>query len=367
MSSATKNPRPEQSIVARGVSFTFGRGETRTQVLFDNNLSIGPGELVIMTGPSGSGKTTLLTLIGALRKMQEGTLNVLGHAMENMDAPRQVALRKEIGFIFQQHNLFSSLSALENVRMATSLKPARNGVARRPAIDLLARLGLGERLHHPPANLSGGQRQRVAIARALVNRPRLVLADEPTAALDAASGEVVMDLLGELAREDGSTILLVTHDKRLIERATRIVNMVQGRIISNVVTGDSIRIGEALARSSVFSTLSASALARVVDRMRRESYPAGTTIIRQGETGERFYVIGEGTVEIIADGKRRAELGEGDFFGEIALMSDAPRNATVKSKTDVELFTLGKADFQEVLAASDNLAQRLRMALMDRQ
>jgi putative ABC transport system ATP-binding protein len=188
------------AVRARGVNFSFGTGETRTQVLCDNELEVGRGEIMILTGPSGSGKTTLLTLIGTLRRVQEGSLVVLGRELAGLGPARQVQLRTEVGFIFQHHNLFNSLTALENVRMATGLMAkvtAHEG--RRRCASILDDLGLAGRLDYLPARLSGGQRQRVAIARALVNEPALVLADEPTAALDAASSEAVMRLLRKLA------------------------------------------------------------------------------------------------------------------------------------------------------------------------
>src|SRR5262245_57486711 len=214
-------------IRVEGVNYAYGSGETRTQVLFDNDLEISRGEVVIMTGPSGSGKSTLLTLIGALRKMQDGRLEVLGRNLTKSGEADQVELRKDIGFIFQQHNLFSSLTAIENVRMATALRPASVREMNERAAEMLGRLGLAERLRHLPSSLSGGQKQRVAIARALVNHPALVLADEPTASLDAESGKTVLELLRGMADgPDRTTVLLVTHDQRVIDHADRIVNMV---------------------------------------------------------------------------------------------------------------------------------------------
>ena len=218
---------PITAICARHINYYYGSGEARSQVLIDNNFTIGRGEVVILTGPSGSGKTTLLTLIGALRHVQEGSLQVLGSELNGVDDRRQIAIRRQIGFIFQHHNLFSSLSAIENVRMATALQPESVESMNLRCSDLLTELGLGQRLSYSPSNLSGGQRQRVAIARALVNNPALVLADEPTAALDAESSEIVMRLFRQLASGiDRTTILIVTHDQRLLNHAHRIVNPV---------------------------------------------------------------------------------------------------------------------------------------------
>src|SRR3954470_19544940 len=158
--------RADVVIRAQAINYAYGIGDTRTQVLFDNNLEISRGEVVIMTGPSGSGKSTLLTLIGALRRVQEGSLMVLGRDLTHASEVSRVELRKQIGFIFQQHNLFSSLSALENVRMATALRPGTASEMNQRSIEILTRLGLGERVNYLPAELSGGQKQRVAIARA---------------------------------------------------------------------------------------------------------------------------------------------------------------------------------------------------------
>ena len=203
-----------------------------------------------MTGPSGSGKSTLLTLIGALRLMQEGRMEVLDRDLARAGENARVDLRKNIGFIFQQHNLFSSLSAIENVRMATALRPGGVKEMNERCVEILRKLGLTERIDHLPSALSGGQKQRVAIARALVNSPALVLADEPTASLDAESGQTVLELLRSLA--DGptkTTVLLVTHDQRVIDHADRIVSMVGGRIVTNSLTRIAVRICRALVES----------------------------------------------------------------------------------------------------------------------
>ena len=195
-----------------------------------------------MTGPSGCGKTTLLTLIGSLRHVQEGSLRVLGGQLAGMNDAELVEVRRNIGFIFQTHNLFESLTALQNVRMALELKDANPARIHKRAEEVLVDVGLKERVGYKPKGLSGGQRQRVAIARALVNKPKLILADEPTAALDSHSTELVMDLMKRLAKQEGTTILIVTHDIKILSLADRIVSMADGRIKSNTPTTETIRV-----------------------------------------------------------------------------------------------------------------------------
>lgn len=217
----------EPVIQIQSLSHFYGRGDLRKQILFDVNLSIYPGEIVIMTGPSGSGKTTLISLIGALRSAQSGSLRVLGQELVGASKADLVQVRRRAGYIFQAHNLLSFLTAQQNVQMAIELQ-ARPRQIEQQARAILAAVGLEQRLHHYPDSLSGGQKQRVAIARALVNCPSLVLADEPTAALDKQSGRDVVELMQKLAKEQGSTILLVTHDNRILDIADRIVEMEDG-------------------------------------------------------------------------------------------------------------------------------------------
>ena len=178
------DPTSSPVIEVNGLNHFFGSGDAKTQALFNNDLKVKRGEIVIMTGPSGSGKTTLLTLIGTLRTVQDGSLKILGEELNGMSQYGLTQIRKKIGFIFQAHNLFGSLTAFQNVKMATELA-GMNGSDVAPRIEqMLTRLGLGERVHYKPKSLSGGQKQRVAIARGLIHNPRIVLADEPTAALD---------------------------------------------------------------------------------------------------------------------------------------------------------------------------------------
>ena len=226
-------PPGEPLLRVAGVNHTFGAGDAKTQVLFDNDLEVMPGELVIMSGPSGSGKTTVLTLIGGLRSLQEGQIEIWDarrgtyRGLRGLDEAGLVEVRRLIGFIFQRHNLFDSLQAVQNVRMARELFPGSDpGRIER----LLTYLGLGNRMAYKPAGLSGGQRQRVAVARALINSPKLILADEPTAALDWDHGEEAVRLLVEQAREEGAMLLTVTHDARLIPHFGRHFRIDRGRL-----------------------------------------------------------------------------------------------------------------------------------------
>ena len=355
----------ELAIQVEGVSYWYGEGEARSQVLFDNTLEIGRGEVVIMTGPSGSGKTTLLTLIGALRRMQQGSLLVLGQDNSALGERGAVELRKHIGFIFQSHNLFSSLTALENVRMATALRPASVAEMTERSISLLGQLGLGERLDHLPAQLSGGQRQRVAIARALVNRPALVLADEPTAALDAESGQTVLGLLRRMA--DGierTTVLIVTHDQRVIDHADRVVNMIGGHIVSNSMTRMTVRITRALAQSEVLKGLSEATLTKIAGVMTVEMHPKGETIVQEGEPGDRYYLIGSGVAEAYKGGAFQEELYFGEGFGTISSFFKRPVPHTVRAKTDLELYVISQEDFERVLTTDKSFESRVRSLLM---
>jgi putative ABC transport system ATP-binding protein len=228
---AMGTPASGPVIEAHALSFAFGQGELRRQVLFDLEFEVRSGEIVLLTGPSGSGKTTLLTLIGGLRRVTEGELTVLGRPLHQATTADLTANRRDIGFIFQQHNLLEFLSARQNVELMFQLHPeVPPETVRQKAVEILTLVGLGERLDYHPSRLSGGQRQRVAIARALVTQPKLVLADEPTAALDSVTGRDVVDLLQYLARTNGCPILMVTHDNRVLDIADRILHMEDGRL-----------------------------------------------------------------------------------------------------------------------------------------
>jgi putative ABC transport system ATP-binding protein len=426
----TELPPPGSPVLrVSGVNHHFGTGETRTQVLFDNHLEVMPGELVIMSGPSGSGKTTLLTLVGGLRTLQDGQIEVWDPdrgdyaRLFGMGESELVRVRRLIGFIFQRHNLFDSLTAVQNVRMAQRLRPEVAGDPDADVRAMLGYLGLGKRLHHKPGQLSGGQRQRVAVARALVNRPKLVLADEPTAALDASSGLAVLALLRNLARprgddemvslvrgpddpageagqldpgqlallkdltrETGTTSLIVTHDARVMNLADRIVQMERGRIESNVVVAERLFVREGLRQSPAFAAILPEEQQKIADSLlvgvhpehpvrpdqlaahpgRVEVYRPGEVIVRQGDPvneHSKFYLIRRGTVEVLRTSGGRAEkvaeLGPGRYFGEVALILDQPRNATVQALGRVEVYTVDRATFDRFRDISRPFVERI--------
>ena len=231
----------QPAIIVRNLDHYFGQGQLQKQVLYDINLEINSGEITIMTGPSGSGKTTLLTLVGGLRSAQSGSLQVLGQELYGATAQQLTYARRHHGYIFQAHNLHSSLTALQNVRMGLELHPDISTVEMQTrSAEMLKEVGLGDRANYYPDDLSGGQKQRVAIARALVSHPKIVLADEPTAALDSKSGRDVVNLMQTLAQEQGCTILLVTHDNRILDIADRLVDMEDGRLTNNTMTAISL-------------------------------------------------------------------------------------------------------------------------------
>ncbi len=218
-------------VVVEDLDHAYGTGELRKQILYGISAEIPAGEIVIVTGPSGSGKTTLLTIVGALRSAQSGSVRVLGEELCQAGSGILENVRRQIGFIFQQHNLLEALTAQQNVELGLRVTRGPRGAAlRHRALEMLNAVGLAEHCDKRPEQLSGGQRQRVAIARALAAEPAMLLADEPTASLDRKSGREVVDRMQALAREKGTTILLVTHDNRILDIADRIMHLEDGRL-----------------------------------------------------------------------------------------------------------------------------------------
>ncbi len=224
-------------IEIRNASKVYGSGSAAVHAVREANLEVAPGEVLLMMGPSGSGKTTLLSMMGAILRATSGSIKLLGQEIVGMKESRLPDIRRNnIGFIFQGFNLFPALTARENVEEALKLKGFSRAKARDEAARLLDQVGLGDRAGHHPADLSGGQKQRVAIARALAGDPKILLADEPTAALDSTSGYTVMEILSTLARDHGRAVVIVTHDSRVLDYGTRQVHIEDGRLAEPVLT-----------------------------------------------------------------------------------------------------------------------------------
>jgi putative ABC transport system ATP-binding protein len=219
------------AVVCRGVTKQFGTGPTATMALRGVDLEVRPGQMTLLVGPSGCGKTTLISVIAGLLNPTAGEVAVLGEELGRLSNGGLVRFRQQnIGFVFQQYNLLPALTAAENaaIPLVIAGRPRRQAVAAAAAV--LESVGLGDRLNSLPAQLSGGQQQRVAIARALVHQPRLLVCDEPTAALDARSGQTVMALLRRVAVQPGRAVIVVTHDNRVFGYGDRIVSMSDGRV-----------------------------------------------------------------------------------------------------------------------------------------
>lgn len=223
-----------KSIVMQAVNHWFGEGEARRQAIFDVSFEVTRGSLTVLSGPSGCGKTTLLTLMGCLRSVQDGSVRLLGAELLGASALEQQAMRRRLGVIFQAHNLHDSLTALQNVLVGLQVHGQGGDadaqeVAARYLLDIL---GLAKRTDYLPAKLSGGEKQRVAIARALVSNPEVVLADEPTAALDRSSSLLVVEMLKALGRERGVSTVMVTHDDRIQQLADKVLFLRDGRMVA---------------------------------------------------------------------------------------------------------------------------------------
>jgi putative ABC transport system ATP-binding protein len=221
-----------QAITARGLEMLYGSGSSQVQALRGVDLDAKLGEIVVVMGPSGSGKTTLLSVLSGILRPTKGTAQIFGSDITAMTRPQLAAFRRDhFGFIFQGFNLFGALTARQNVEVALELKDISGRNARAEADRMLASAGIAHRAGHVPRDLSGGEKQRVSIARALAGGPKVVVADEPTASLDSANGHAVVELLRKLAKEKGSTVLIVTHDARIADVADRVLHLIDGALV----------------------------------------------------------------------------------------------------------------------------------------
>ena len=223
----------EPILEAANVTKDLGSGAARVAALKGVSLALSGGELTLLMGPSGSGKTTLLSILGCMLSPTEGTVHICQQSTAGADPEELARLRRDhVGFVFQSFHLFPTLSTTDNVRLALDVRGEPRRAAKVRSREALAKVGLAHKIKAYPRELSGGEQQRVAIARAIVGNPSIILADEPTAALDGANGQAVMKLLAELARERGHAVLIVTHDPRLLPFADRVVHIEDGRIIA---------------------------------------------------------------------------------------------------------------------------------------
>lgn len=228
----TNDESKQLAARVRGISKSFGDGEARIKVLKGIDLDVRRGDITMLVGPSGCGKTTLISIIAGTLAADEGELDVFGHDLRKMSKAAITRFRAHhIGFIFQAFNLIPTLTCAENVSVPLLIQGVSAHQAEKRAREVLAQVGLGDRIKHRPAQLSGGQQQRVAIARALVHEPKLIICDEPTAALDAKNGHAVMELFEHVARGQDRAVLIVTHDNRIFHHANRIASMDDGQIM----------------------------------------------------------------------------------------------------------------------------------------
>jgi putative ABC transport system ATP-binding protein len=243
-------------IEAKGVTKTFGSGAREVRALRGIDLVVNRGELTLLMGPSGSGKTTLLLILGCMLTPTRGIVTVCGTPTSNADKEGLAKIRRDhIGFVFQSYHLFPTLTAAQNVRLALDIRRDRGGRARKKAREALDRVGLAQKADTHPGELSGGEQQRVAIARAIVANPSILLADEPTAALDGASGRTIMRLLKDTACELGQGVLVVTHDPRVVPFADRIIHIEDG-VLVETPAGEPERVH--LPKAEAFAPVSAS-------------------------------------------------------------------------------------------------------------
>ncbi|MBD2124659.1 cyclic nucleotide-binding domain-containing protein [Trichocoleus sp. FACHB-262] len=357
-----------QTIVCiQHLNHFFGKGNLQSQVLYDINFKVKSKDFVIVTGPSGSGKSTLLSLIGCLRSVQEGSLKILGQELQGATREQLVQMRRHFGYITQSSNLLHFLTVRQNVQIALELLP---DISRKEANsrieEILEAVGLTDKLDVYPSNLSGGQKQRVAIACALVTRPQLVLADEPTAALDKVSGRNVVALMHRLAKDQGSAIIMVTHDNRILDLATCIMHVEDGRL--------ALALNQEL--SIALPGIDEALLAKSERQPTLLTYQAKEIIVRQGDPANQFYIILEGEVEVYQEAvskppRHLSRLRRGDYFGEVGLLCGGQRTATVQvaAESEVKVMVIEEDLFNLLITHSEltnaEISRQLRQRVMN--
>lgn len=372
---------PPSIVTVQRLNHYYGTGHLRQQVLFEIDLEIQAGEFVIMTGPSGSGKSTLLSLIGCLRSVQSGSLRVLGQELRGASDRQRTQVRRNFGYIFQASNLLSFLTVEQNIAAALTLKGIDDRPRQRPHIEsILNSVGLLPQQFAYPRQLSGGQKQRAAIAGALVTQPRLVLADEPTAALDSGTGRQTIELMRQLALEKGAAVLLVTHDPRILDVADRIIQVEDGRL--GLAYSQELSLAIPGLKEEQISAMA-------VEPDLREVQP-GELVFQEGDRAEEFYVVLQGEVEVFqtvpsapeaaqphqtaaASAPPRLQilntLGRGQYFGEIGLLQDqSQRTASVRASAagPATLMVLGRSQFQQLAQGSQLTTTAIAQTLQNR-
>ena len=341
-------------IKIQNLNHYYQEGKKTKQVLFNITAEIHPREVVILTGESGSGKSTLLSLIGCLRSVQEGSLKVLGYELNGSSEKERIYLRRRLGYVFQHFNLLDFMNVEQNILVSleqqTDFSPQE---AVKKTREIIEAVGLIEHIKDYPRELSGGQKQRVAIARALVHRPPLLLADEPTASLDRRTGRESIELITSLAKEQGSAVLIVTHDNRIFGVGDRIIHIEDGQL----------NIGYKEGLSVALPGLTESQLHDLIPELTILTYQPGDLIIRQGDVSDKFYILIEGEADVIKEDENSPpkflkRLHVNSYFGEVGLLHGVKRTATVRAaddiKGEIKVMAIDRSTFFKMMVDSDS-------------
>lgn len=339
----------EKLVEASALRHTYKVGKVSVEVLHGIDLTIKAGSNVFLTGYSGSGKTTLISLIGCLRSVQQGSLKLLGEELNNANETKLLTMRRRIGYVFQHFNLLEFMTIRQNVQQSLRLQPKYSAKqACYLSEQMLDKVGLGNRVNAYPAELSGGQKQRVAIARALVHKPQLVLADEPTAALDSVTGREIIEVFQKLVKEQNSAALIVTHNTRVLDSADEIFQMEDGHL--GIAAREQI--------SLALPTLKDDELEEIAKNADLKIYSSGEIIIRQGDIATAFFILVKGIVEVVHSPQNEQEQhiayirSRGDYFGEMGLLAEnTVRTATIRAvgEENVEVLVVMRDAFLKMV------------------